>query len=115
MIPTNSSYYNKRKLEKKRLGSLWKLSEFYTAEFVDSHFHLCGHGYHHDGVDIDALAAGTADVDDDPVVLYLGYYNWGSLHLVICVSDSDSLYFCIDILYMACVARDIYFVYPFLM
>jgi len=110
MILTNSNYYSKLKVEKKRLGSLWKLSEFYTAEFVDSHFHICGRGYHHDSVDIDALAAGIADVDDDPVALYLGYYDRGSSHLVTCVSDSDSLYFCIDILYMAYVARDTYFV-----
>jgi hypothetical protein len=74
MIPTNSSYYSKLKVDKKRVGSLWKLSELYIAEFVDLHFHLCGRGYHHDCVDVDTLAAGTADVDDDPVALYLGYY-----------------------------------------
>jgi hypothetical protein len=39
---------------------------------VDSHFYLCGCGYHNDRVDVDALAAGTTDVDDDPMALYLG-------------------------------------------
>jgi hypothetical protein len=42
---------------------------------VDLHFHLFGRDYHYDRVDIDILAAGNADVDDDPVVLCLGYYN----------------------------------------
>jgi hypothetical protein len=77
---------------------------------VYSHFHLCGRGYHNDRVNVDALAAGTTNVDDDPVALYLGYYDWGSSHLVICVSDSNSLYFYTDILYMACVACNTYFV-----
>jgi hypothetical protein len=36
---------------------------------VDSQFHLCGRGYHHDRVDVDALAAGTIDVDENPVAL----------------------------------------------
>jgi hypothetical protein len=84
MIPTNSSYYNLRKVEKKRVGLLWRLSEFYTVEFVNSYFHLCERGYHHDRVDIDALAAGIVDVDDDLMALYLRYYDWGSLHLVVC-------------------------------
>jgi hypothetical protein len=75
MILTNSSYYSKRKVEKKIVDSLWKLSEFYTIEFVDSHFHLCRHGYHHNCVDIDALATGTANVNEDPVALYLEYYD----------------------------------------
>jgi hypothetical protein len=81
MIPTNSSYYCKRKVEKrkkkkkKKFGSLLKLSEFYTAEFVDSHFHLYRRGYHHDCVDADALTTGAANVDNDPMALYLGYYN----------------------------------------
>jgi hypothetical protein len=94
MITTNSSYYSKRKVEKKRVGSLWKLSEFYIAKFVDSYFHLCEHGCHHYCVDVDALFAGTSNVDDVSVALYLGYYDWGSSHLVVCVSDSDSPYFC---------------------
>jgi len=38
---------------------MWKLSEFYATELVDSFFHLCGHGLHHDHVDVDALGAGT--------------------------------------------------------
>jgi hypothetical protein len=52
-----------------------KLSEFYTTELVNSYFHLCGRGYHHNCVDVDALATGTTDVDDDLVALYLGYYD----------------------------------------
>jgi hypothetical protein len=79
-ILTISSYYSKRKVEKKRFRSLWKLSKFYTAEFVDSYFHLYGRGYHHKCVDADALAIGTIDVEEDQVALYLGYYDWGSLH-----------------------------------
>jgi hypothetical protein len=74
MILTNISYYSKRKVEKKRVSSLWKLGEFYTAKFVDSQFHLCGRGYHHDRVDVDALAAGTIDVDENPVAL--GMFGW---------------------------------------
>jgi hypothetical protein len=75
MIPTNSNYYNKHKIEKKRVSLLWRLSEFYTVEFVDSQFHLWGHGYHHDCIDNDALAASIADVDDDLMALYLRYYD----------------------------------------
>jgi hypothetical protein len=74
-ILANSSYYIKRKVEKKRVGSLWKLSEFYIAEFLDSYFHLWGCGYHHDRVDVDALAPGIGGFDEDPMVLYLGYYD----------------------------------------
>jgi hypothetical protein len=70
----NSSYYSKHKVEKKRVGSLLKLSEFYTAGFV-SYFHLCRCDYHHDCVDVDVVAIGTADVDKDSVALYLGYYD----------------------------------------
>jgi hypothetical protein len=43
---------------------------------VDSYFHLCERGYHQDHVDANALVAGTADVDEDPVAMYLGYYDW---------------------------------------
>jgi hypothetical protein len=50
-----------------------KLSEYCTTELVNSHFHLCGRGYHHDRVDDEVLAASIADIDDDPVALYLGY------------------------------------------
>jgi hypothetical protein len=87
-----------------------KTSVFYTTELVNSYFHLCERGYHPDRVDVDTLVTGTADVDDDPVALYLGYYDKGSSHLVVDVSDSDSPPFCIDILYMACVVCDTYFV-----
>jgi hypothetical protein len=55
-----------------------KLSEFYTIELANSHFHLCERGYHHDRVDINAFVAGTTNVDDDLVALYLGYYDWSS-------------------------------------
>jgi hypothetical protein len=66
--PVNNSCYSKRKLENKRVDSLWKLSGFYTTEFMDSYFHLCRRGYHHGHVDVDALASGIADDDEDPVV-----------------------------------------------
>jgi hypothetical protein len=42
---------------------------------VNSRFHLCGRGQHHNHVDVDVLDAGTMDVDDDPMALYLGYYD----------------------------------------
>jgi hypothetical protein len=48
---------------------------FHTIEFVKSYFHLCERGYHHDCVDVDALDAGTVDVDEDSVALYLGNYD----------------------------------------
>jgi hypothetical protein len=57
---------------------MWKLSEYCTTELVNSHFHLYGCGYYHDRVDDDVLAAGTAGVDDDPVALYLRYYDWST-------------------------------------
>jgi hypothetical protein len=72
------------------IGSLWKPSVFYTIELVNSCFHLCERDCHHNRVDVDALAACTADVNEDPVALYLRYYDWSSLHLVVRVSDSDS-------------------------
>jgi hypothetical protein len=78
-IHTNSSCYSKRKVESKRVGSLWKLSEFYFSEFMDLYFYLCECDYHHDCVDIDASAVGTAYVDEDLMALYLGYYDWNSL------------------------------------
>jgi hypothetical protein len=55
-----------------------KLSEYCTTELVNSHFHLCGRGYHHDRVDDEVLAASIADIDDDPVALYLGYNDWST-------------------------------------
>jgi hypothetical protein len=42
---------------------------------VDSYFHLCGHGYYHNRVDVNALVAVTADVNKDPMALYLWYYD----------------------------------------
>jgi len=54
-----------------------KLSEFYIAETVDSLFHLCGCGNHHDYKNNDVLGVGTADVDEDHVALYLRCYDCG--------------------------------------
>jgi hypothetical protein len=47
---------------------------FYT-ETVDSFFHLCGYGYHNNRVDDIPMIAGTPEADDDPVAIYLGYYD----------------------------------------
>jgi len=47
---------------------------FYT-ETVYSFFHLYGCDYHHNRIDAIPLAAGIPEVDDDPVALYLGYYD----------------------------------------
>jgi hypothetical protein len=52
-----------------------KLSEYYIAEVVNSYIHLYSCGVSHDHIDIVPLVAGTADVDDDPVALYLRYYD----------------------------------------
>jgi hypothetical protein len=59
-----------------------KLSEYYTTEAsvlcteaVNSYFHLYECDYHHNRIDDTHLAAGTPDVDDDLVALYLGYYD----------------------------------------
>jgi hypothetical protein len=67
---------------KRKVGSLRKLSKYYKAEAsilcteaANSYFHLCGCGYHHNHVDEVYLAPGTPEVDDDPVALYLGYYD----------------------------------------
>jgi hypothetical protein len=49
--------------------------EFYTTELVNLYFHLYEGGYHYNRVDVVALATGTTNVDEDPVVLYLGYYD----------------------------------------
>jgi hypothetical protein len=57
---------------------MWKLSEFYTTELVNSHFHLCGRGYHHNCVDDDVLVIGTEELDDALVTLYSGYYDWST-------------------------------------
>jgi hypothetical protein len=42
---------------------------------ISVYFHLYGCGYHHNRVDVIPLPASTPEVDDDPVVLYLGYYD----------------------------------------
>jgi hypothetical protein len=47
---------------------------FYT-ETVDSFFHLCGCGYHHNRVDDIPMIAGTLELDDDQVAFYLDYYD----------------------------------------
>jgi len=31
----------------------------------------------HNRIDATPLAVGTPELDDDPVALYLGYYDWG--------------------------------------
>jgi hypothetical protein len=52
-----------------------KINVYYTTELVNSYFHICERGYHHNRVDANALAAGTSDVDEDLVAIYLGYYD----------------------------------------
>jgi len=47
----------------------------FYIETVNSFFHLYGYGYHHNRIDATPLAAGTPEVDDDPVAQYLGYYD----------------------------------------
>jgi hypothetical protein len=47
---------------------------FYTKA-VNSLFHLCGCGYHHNCVDDIPVIASTPEADDDPVAYYLGYYD----------------------------------------
>jgi hypothetical protein len=47
----------------------------FNTETVNSFFHLYGCGYHHNRIDAIPLAASTLDMDDDPVALYLGYYD----------------------------------------
>jgi hypothetical protein len=47
----------------------------FYAETVNSFFHLYGCGYHHNRIDEVPLAVGTPEVDDDPVTLYLWYYD----------------------------------------
>jgi hypothetical protein len=47
----------------------------FHAKAVNSFFHLCGCGYHHNRVNDIPVIAGTPKADDDPVAHYLGYYN----------------------------------------
>jgi hypothetical protein len=42
---------------------------------VNSFFHLCECGYHHNCVDDISVIAGILETDDDPVAFYLGYYD----------------------------------------
>lgn len=65
---------------------MWKLIEYYTTEAsvlcteaVNSYFHLYRCSYRHNCIDDVPLAAGTPDVDDDSVALYLEYYDWSSM------------------------------------
>lgn len=88
-----------------------KLNEFYTTETVDSLFYLWERDDHHERVDADAVAAGTAKFDENLVALYLGI---GILRLrfiasVVCVELVDSPFW-EHFIYMACVACDILFV-----
>jgi hypothetical protein len=69
------------RLERK-VGSLRKLSQFniievsiLCTEIVNLFFHLYGCGYPHNRIDVISLAAGTPELDDDPIALYLGYYD----------------------------------------
>jgi hypothetical protein len=34
-----------------------------------------GRGYHHNRIDVDVVVADTADVNEDPMALYLVYYD----------------------------------------
>jgi hypothetical protein len=54
----------KHTVENKRVVSLQNLVSFILLSLWTHTFH------HYDLVNIDALAAGTADVDEDPVALY---------------------------------------------
>jgi len=70
-------------MTKRKVSSMRKLSEYYTTkasvlciEAVNSYFHLYGCGYHHNRIDVVPLAASTPVMDDDPVALYLEYYDW---------------------------------------
>jgi hypothetical protein len=47
----------------------------FYIETMNSFFHLYRCGYHHNRIDAILLAASTPEVDDDPVALYLGYYD----------------------------------------
>jgi len=52
-----------------------KTNVYYTTELLNSYFYLCECGYHHDCVDTNALTVSIADVDEDHVAVYLGYYD----------------------------------------
>jgi hypothetical protein len=67
---------------KRIVGSLQKFSQFNITEvsvlcieMVNSFFHLYGCGYPHNRIDATHLVAGTPELDDDLVALYLGYYD----------------------------------------
>jgi hypothetical protein len=47
----------------------------FHAKAVNSFFHLCGCGYHHNRIDDIPVIAGTLEADDDPVAHYLRYYD----------------------------------------
>jgi len=52
-----------------------KFSELYNTETIESLIHLCECGNQRDRIDVDALDVGVAGVDDDPMTLYLEYYD----------------------------------------
>jgi len=60
-------------------------------------------------MDNDVLAASTADIDEDHVVLYLGHYDWG-LPQSSYVLDLWIVHLLCGLLYMAFVTYDILFV-----
>jgi hypothetical protein len=47
---------------------------FYT-ETMNSFFHIYSCGLHHNRIDDGLMDVGIPKVDDDPVALYLGYYD----------------------------------------
>jgi hypothetical protein len=60
------------------VGSLQNLLSFILLSLwthISTYANVTGRGYHHDREDVDALAAGTANVDEDPMALYLGYFD----------------------------------------
>jgi len=62
-------------IEKEKHRLIVKLRELYITEIVDSLIHLYGCGNHHDRINDDVLAIGTANVEENPLALYLGYYE----------------------------------------
>jgi hypothetical protein len=77
-----SSCYSVHKSKKGKVSFLRKLSQFnitevsvLCTEMVNSFFHLYGYDYPHNCINATHLAAGTLELDDDPIALYLGYYD----------------------------------------
>jgi len=68
--------------KEEKVGSLRKLSQFnitkvlvFYTKTVNSFFHLCGCGHHHNRIDNVLMIAGILKADNNPVALYLGYYD----------------------------------------